>query len=583
VEALILVKGDQKENAYGRYAGEIMRAEGLNWYSIEEFQHQDPDYLARSKLVVLTHCFVRQSEIEKLVEYVQEGGRLVVFRPCLRLAQALGLQPTYASQKGGCLQIDRTHAVGHGLCQQSIQIHGMVEHWVLADGSDLSVVAWLGDGWKIPDKPAVVTGPLGKGRLAVFAYDLPATVAAIRQGDPERANTLSAGLDGIYRPSELFVGHLEEEVALIPQADVHTALLASVVDWLLEGPMPRLWYYPQPRQRSVLIMTSDDDWSKIEEFEQLIAATEKRGGRITFYLVPGSHVPASLADEWAKRGHVFSVHPDFEAIRGRAEEPRQHGLDEQYFLEREMLSASIRQHTERFGVPVRTIRHHAARWLGTVEAARILEELGVRMDFNWVSIWPFSATYMIGSGRPMKFVDEDGSMINLFQQSTLYSEDVILAPFIFSLKWSTEHALAHATRMLEENLEGYYTPMGLNSHPVSFADYSGQFVETLFDMARQHGMPIIAGEEWLDFTLARYGAEFSDIEWQGSTLRFVLHAQHKPPELTVMWPLGSREVAEVTCDGAAREIVVEQLWGCRYALLHLAPVKQTQRIQVDWA
>lgn len=582
--ALILLKREQDENAFGPYCGELLRAEGLNWYAFEEFEKQDAAYLGRFNPVIVTRCFLRPGEVQMLLDYVRAGGNLVVFRPCLRLAQALGLQPTYSAQKGGYIRIDADSPVGHGLCDQAIQVHGVIEHWGLAKGASLQVVARLSEerdsGW---EHPALLVGPLGRGRVAVFGYDLPAAVAAIRQGDPERANTLSAGLDGIYRPSELFVDHLDGACALIPQADVHTALLASAVEWIVEDPLPRLWYYPTPSQRSVLIMTSDDDWSSVDQFRQLIDATEKRDGRITFYMVPGSHVSRDLADEWAARGHSISVHPDFQALRGRAETLHKNALDEQYWLERDMLAASVHGHQQRYGAPVRTVRHHAARWKGYVDAARMLQELGVGMDLNYVSIWPFSATYMIGSGRPVKFVDEDGTILDVFQQSTLYSEDVILADFVFSLKWTTEQALARARGMLDESVARYYTPVGLNSHPVSFASYSAQFVEGLFDMARERGMPIVTAEEWLDFTLARYRAELFDVQAQKSELSFVLAVTGGCPELTVMWPLGNRRVSSVSCDGTAQAVDEHELWGRRYALLHLAPVKPRQQIRVAFA
>lgn len=590
MKALLLVRGDQRENAYGPYTGEILRAEGFNWYQVEQFDAQDADYLSTFGLVLLTRCFLTQPQIQELVTYVERGGRLLCFRPPLRLAQALGLQPTYKAHKGGYLRIDGRHPVGQGLCQEAIQIHGMAEEWELPDGSALRTAAWLGADRTGPlERRGLIVGSLGAGAVAILAYDLPATVASIRQGDPMRANTLSAGLDGIYRPSELFVDHLDAACALLPQADVHSALLASVIEWLVGHPVPRLWYYPRPAQRSVVIMTSDDDWSKIEEFEQLIGAVEQRDGRITFYLVPGTHVTEELAERWGARGHVFSVHPDLQALPEDVRQGFQPGwmktpgsLDEQYALEEPMLTASVKNHEQRFAVKVRTVRHHAARWRGYVEAARILEGLGVQMDFNYVSIWPFSATYMIGSGRPMKFVEEDGQIIEVFQQSTLYSEDVILAPFVFSLKWSTEHTLSHVEHMLTRNLEETYTPIGLNSHPVSFASYSSQFVEGFLDMATGRGVPIVTGEAWLDLTLARYEMEFESITWQNSTLRFTLRAGARTGETTVMVPLGQHKIGRVTVDGTESDVTMARLWGREYALLHLAQPQPAYHVQVDY-
>jgi hypothetical protein len=182
----------------------------------------------------------------------------------------------------------------------------------------------------------------------------------------------------------------------------------------------------------------------------------------------------------------------------------------------------------------------------------------------------------------MKFVEEDGKIIQVFQQSTLYSEDVILAPFVFSLKWSTERTLSHVEQMLTRNLEETYTPIGLNSHPVSFASYSSQFVEEFLDMATGRGVPIVTGEEWLDLTLTRYEMEFESIAWQNSTLRFTLRAGARPGEVTVMVPLGQRKIGRVTVDGIEGDVTMARLWGREYALLHLAQPQPTVHVQVDF-
>lgn len=189
MEVLILVRADQKENAFGRYAGEILRAEGFNWYRIEEMDGQDLESLSRFPLVILTHCFVDQRDIEVLLHYARNGGRLVCLRPCLRLAQALGLEATYAAQRGGYLRINAGSAVGQGLCTQSLQIHGMADHWMLPEDSHYDVGTWLLEHREdLPEYPALLWGSLERGRVAIFSYDLSAAVACIRQGDPARAN-----------------------------------------------------------------------------------------------------------------------------------------------------------------------------------------------------------------------------------------------------------------------------------------------------------------------------------------------------------------------------------------------------------
>jgi hypothetical protein len=263
VEALIPVRSGQKESAFGPYMGEILRVEGFNWYRIEELEGHSRESLCRYGLIVLSRCFVSRGEAEASAGYVNDGGRLICFRPCLRLGQALGLESTFAAQKGGYLLADSEQPTGLGISNTSVQIHGIADHWRVPDKSGYHIGARLGEqrngSW---DHPALTWGDCGRGRIAVFTYDLPAAVAAIRQGDRARANTLLGRADGIYRASELLIGHLDEARRLIPQADVHTALLANVIDALAEHPLPRPWYYPSPVKRSVFVMTSDDDWSK---------------------------------------------------------------------------------------------------------------------------------------------------------------------------------------------------------------------------------------------------------------------------------------------------------------------------------
>jgi hypothetical protein len=89
---------------------------------------------------------------------------------------------------------------------------------------------------------------------------------------------------GIHRPSELFVHQLDSQRAHIPQADLHTALLAHFI--MQYAPQPRIWYYPQALQMSTMIMTSDDDWLQVAEFEALIAGLARHDAHGTFSGTP---------------------------------------------------------------------------------------------------------------------------------------------------------------------------------------------------------------------------------------------------------------------------------------------------------
>ena len=69
-----------------------------------------------------------------------------------------------------------------------------------------------------------------------------------------------------------------------------------------------------------------------------------------------------------------------------------------------------------------------------------------------------------------------------------------------------EKALAETGALIREAARTYYTPIALNSHPVSFATYSSPLIEGNWDAALAEQMPILSADEWLAWTEARDGA-----------------------------------------------------------------------------
>jgi hypothetical protein len=144
------------------------------------------------------------------------------------------------------------------------------------------------------DFPALCLSKVEQGEAILLAYDLPHTVARLRQGNPANADLCLAGLVGIYRPSDLFVGQLDPDQAHLPQADLHAALLARLIETL--APRPRLWYYPHADQRSTMIMTSDDDWSKLDQFETLLAGLRQRQAHLNLHAFLDQHLDNLAGD-----------------------------------------------------------------------------------------------------------------------------------------------------------------------------------------------------------------------------------------------------------------------------------------------
>jgi len=260
-------------------------------------------------------------------------------------------------------------------------------------------------------------------------------------------------------------------------------------------------------------------------------------------------------EAWEREGHTFSVHPDL-----KSEDP-------QALFVSTMLRDNVSRYLQEFDRSPRTIRHHAVRWLGYVGAARLLAELGIRMDVNYLSITPFPLGYMAGSGRPLRFVDADGTIIPCLQQPTLWTEECLIHPsFVFSMKWTVERALTETGEIIRRAAREFYTPVALNSHPVSFATYSSPLIEGAWDAALAEGMTIISADEWLAWTEAR-----DSIRIEPDSEGYTLYSPCALPSITVLFS----EEKSPQADGS--KVSRQHLWGREYIAVTLQDIEAGER------
>lgn len=551
---MLLLHTSDPHSRYSHYLAEILRLEGFVDFDEVRLDQFAAETLIGQDLVILPRVALTVSQAELLHTYVQHGGKLLALLPDSNLIRRFGLTPTWRALDDGWLH--PTNEMAMAICPHPVQIVVPAVGWGVADGVDAQALAKVrpGKGGDDADAmPALIACRLGAGEAIFFAYDLAHAVARLRQGNPSHADLCYAGLDGIVRPSELFVGQLDASQMQIPQADVHTALLARAVERL--APRPRLWYYPQPNQRSALLMTSDDDWSTVEQFAALLGGLRVRQATCTFYVVPETKLNGDLMRRWEDDGHTFSVHP---ALPGDTH--RERAVDQPQSTQvAAMLHDNVARHQADFGRPVHTIRQHAVRWLGYVEAARVLATLGVQMETNFVSVHPFPLGYMAGSGRALRFVETSGALIDCYQQPTMWTEEVLIHPgFVFSFKWSVERALQEVDEMIAQATRQFYTPITINSHPVSFATYSSALIEGTWDRALAAGMPIWSADRWLGWTQAR-----SSVRLQPSGQGYRLHTPQAMDQLTLLYPPGA------SLPNTASTVQTIRLWGNEYHVLSI--------------
>jgi len=475
----LLVRPGQRENAFGPYLQEILRAEGLTGFRTVNLDDGLPE-LRADDLIVLTRCFLRVDEMERLQAAVEAGARLVVLHPSILLAHRFGWEPQKRAVYPGWVRTGAGYP-GHGT---PIQTHLPIAAFTPSPGVE-TLAATVDAAWDDAGCPAVARQKVGKGTVVFIFYDLPKAVARLRFGDPELASVETSAQWYWTHASDLFAGQLDDRVLDRPQADFHGQLLAKLLTDISPVPLARCWYYEQIAQRSAVVFSSDDDWSTPDQFRQLSDALVSHGGKATFYLVKDTRLSDEEIAALRAQGHTFAPHvflPDGEEL---AYAFPKHMEEETALLKARLGRLSV------------SLQMHRAPWLGYMTWVPAYINYGYRLLMSYLSLPPQNVNrYMCASGRPMKFVDQDGAVHDCWQQPVLSYDDQTLIP---AMTADPQGFVRKFADILRPAMEEHHTTFGMASHPVSYATYSKPFFDALLDFIVAEGVPIYNGDDWCDF------------------------------------------------------------------------------------
>lgn len=597
---ILLITGGSAPNPFGAFLAEILRAEGLNCFDSVPLSALTRDVLDQCDTALLAEVPVDAGQAELLEGFVFGGGRLVCMRPHSRLAWMLGVEPLPDRVAEGYL-LATDHPVASGISGEPLQFHGTADGYRLAGAR---AVAWLSTSiGERTDRPAVTLHTFGQGQAAMWAFDLARSVAYTRQGNPAWANQERDGLDGL-RAVDLLDGWVDLDRVTIPQADEQQRLLANLLSFLGSGarPVPRVWYFPG-KAKGLLVATGDSHMNPAPCIDELLALVESRGGRLSIYYTPqagsgwmravrrtwflardylpvvakvrgrtpGAPTPAVVA-RWRGRGHEFTVHPFVE--EGLVQGWRRYW----------------REFTGRgYGPVTSTVRTHRALWSGWVETARVQAACGVGMSLDAYQVGPclrnragvWVSGHLTGSGLPMKYVDEQGRVLDIYQQNTQLTDEHLLAMDVPGWGgWSgltPDEALDVSRAVLRRSVApGGYSAIAIQCHVDAFqlggdpASKARRWLGGTLDAAVDLGLPIWSAQEWLRFTTVRHAARFEDVRWHPSTRRLTLRlivAAKGTADLTVLIPLrhAAHRVAGLRVDDAAVPFEELQVGGVTYA------------------
>jgi N,N-dimethylformamidase beta subunit-like, C-terminal/Putative metal-binding motif/Bacterial Ig domain len=532
----ILVIGNPA-NPFGRYHAEILRAEGLNAFAVDDIAAVTPASLLAYDVVVLGEMALTPAQVTMLTDWVTAGGNLIAMRPDAQLAGLLGLTDLPTTLSDAYLLVNTATGPGVGIVGQTIQFHGTADRYTLNGATSL---ATLYSNASTPTaNPAVTLRTVGTqgGQAAAFTYDLARSVVYTRQGNPAWAGQERDGTSPIRSDDMFFPNWIDFNKVAIPQADEQQRLLANLILQmnLDRAPLPRFWYFPRD-ERAVVVMTGDDHGSggTVGRFDGEIAQSPPGCSvanwecvRSTSYIYPGTPINDLQAVAYQNQGLEISVHVN----TGCADwTPGQ--LDSFFDTQINALTAQLPSIA-----PLETHRTHCIAWSDWASTALVSLDHGIRLDTNyyyWPASWVLDRPGMFtGSGMPMRFANLNGALIDVYQAATQMTDE----------SGQTYPATANALLDNAIGALGYYGAFTANMHTDS-ASSAGS--DAIIASAQARSVPVVSARQMLDWLDGRNGSSFGSIAFSIDELTFTLTVGSGANGLRAMVPATSSFGALVT-------------------------------------
>lgn len=522
--------------------------------------------------VIVAPCGADTGAEQAALEALRQGTPVVFLRPSAETAAELGLSGKQRrTANEAYIAPERDNPLWFAALGDFMQYHGTADMYS-EFGDRERVLAWIaGRDWALP-LPAIVTGTHGAGRYAVFTYDLATSTVLFHQGRREQASTgpnPDFDGDGLFCPSDLFIGYRDRTLLDLPQADLQQQILVRILEWMNEprAPLVRLWYYPDAAP-AIVLLNGDSDGMTRPQMEWYTNMVEAHGGQYTVYLMEEHlrHLTPEMERDYRRRGHSAGPHiwhsltPSVEEMRLRIQE-------------------EVALFNERYGYPPKTTRHHCVIWPGWVETAKALADAGFRMDTNYRAGDHQQYGYLTGSGLPMRFIDEDGEFIEIFEQETLFCDDYVLVDKSFLPPLSEEQAIAVSKEYMDAARDYYHTVVHLYFHPIYATGIkvnTGQSIRTagwfeaVLKYAAQEDLPMPSTDAWCTFNEHRRATALMTQRWDAAsgTLGLSVESQDGLRGGTLLVPAryNGLEFATVLLNGEAMQVTRRSVAGAAHVL-----------------
>jgi hypothetical protein len=570
----ILVVTDPGD-AFGTYYAEILRAEGLNEFAVTTKDNLSAATLSSYQVVLLAQTSLTDAQASLLSAWVQGGGNLIAMRPDARLAGLLGLgADTGANLSDGYMKIDTSSPPGAGITAKTMQFHNAADRW---SGADATTVATLySDADTATSSPAVTLRNVGAsgGQAAAFTYDLARSVVGTRQGDLGRAGQELDAAPPIRSDDLFWPDWLDHSKVAIPQADEQQRLLANLITQMNidRTPLPRFWYLPRG-EKAAVVLTGDDHahGNRGTQGQFDVYESDSRPGcsvalwqcvRSTSYVFPATATgnnPLTPDEAQAYQDAGFEI-----ALHLRVSGPNTGPEECNDFTSLGGLNDNLTNQLAAFhtawpglAAPV-TSRTHCIVWSDWASVPKTELEHGIRFDTNyyyWPASWVDNTPGLFtGSGFPMRFADEDGSLIDVYQAATQLTDESNI-----DVNLHIRALIAGAQN------DGYYGVFTANMH--TDTPDSGE-ADDIVAAAQENGVPVVTAKQMLTWLDGRNGSSFQGVSFGGGLLRFNVVQDSRALGLRGMVPMSTPAgtLTQITRDGAPVSFTATTIKGVAYAM-----------------
>jgi len=583
---ILLVSG---QGDFGRYTAEILKAEGFNEFDTLSLSVDRPDeaVLAEYPTVILSHKVTDPAIWKTFESYSARGGNLISVIPPSFTAPVSGFTTTKPDDQAGYLYIDSLNRPGFGFTTHRVQVHSERSNNI-PDSS--VVIAWFGSGsGPSHSAPAVVIKKSGRGHTAAFLYNLPANIVLTRQGNPLLAGKETDGIPGL-RAMDLFTGGwVDTTCNKINQADEQMHLLSEIIEQLNKDktPLPRLWYFPDTL-KCLVTLTNDGEYRAEKDFDPQFRDMDSAGAKMSLYVIGTKDVSKEWVQKWTARGFEIAGHPDDtrEAVL-----PHWKTMDS-------VLNAKVSEIAGAYELPMKTNVNHWFVWCSTDSAgkqefaaeAQLEAKHGIALEVNYAhydnnaSEGHFLGNSgsgqgnFAGSGLPMRFSSSDGKVIPVWQHfnnvyDQQYNEQHDPRGFFDCFKGLMD-------RSIDQDV---YSFISIKSHNDEYY-FSRIPLLKMISYSTERGVPVWTAARLLEFVQQRDEAEFSDIQWKGNELSFVLNMKQSLKNgLTIIIPAVYRNLKpeKINIGNAAVKFSVSDVRGKEYAFLTV-PASEKSLVTVKY-